>query len=249
MPTKIPWTDEVWNVATGCTKVSPGCDNCYMFRLYPRLKAMGVPGYGQAPDVVTFRPDQLDVPRRWRRPRRIFACSMGDLFHPHVPFGFVDQVFDTMEATPQHTYQLLTKRPGLMAFYANRYRGKPWPPNVWAGVSVESAQYLPRLDVLARVPAKVRFLSAEPLLGPLDLRPDLFQCNGPCCGGRAKIDWVICGGESGTGHRPMETVWVQNIADSCDNAGVPLFVKQASSFLPGQQGDLSDSLWARKEMP
>ena len=151
-----------------------------------------------------------------------------------------------MLATPQHTYQVLTKRPGRMAWWASQHG---WTAHIWAGTSVESAKYLPRLDVLARVPARVRFLSAEPLLGPLDLRPDVFRCNGSCCEGRAKIDWVIVGGESGPSCRPMQIEWVQSIAAQCSAAGVPLFVKQGGGLYPGYQGRLPDSLWRRKEMP
>ena len=252
MPSKIQWTQETWNPITGCTKVSPGCDHCYMFRQYPRLRGMHVPGYAHSPDVVTLLPERLEQPLAWKKTKMIFVCSMSDLFHPRVPYAFLDDIFAVMSEASQHTFQVLTKRPGRMAHYAENC-GMPWPSNVWAGTSVESAKYLPRLDVLARVPAKVRFVSAEPLLGPLDLRPWLHDehcakrprtkramyasyigCD--CVGQQGKVlSWVIVGGESGPGARPMHPQWARGIRDQCREAAVPYFFKQWGEWLGGDK--------------
>lgn len=230
MPTRIAWTEETWNPVTGCRKVSPGCDHCYAERLTQR--------WGGDFRQVTLHPERLDRPLSWRRPRLVFTCSMADLFCEYVPLPFICQVFDRMIWAPQHTFQILTKRPGRMVAVARAYGGG-WPCNAWAGVSVESTKYLPRLDVLARVPAAVRFVSCEPLLGPLDLRPWFSGI----------LSWVIVGGESGPGYRPMLVQWVQDIAAQCHEAGVPLFVKQDSGAVPGKQGRLPDMLWGLKQMP
>ena len=242
--TAIEWTDATWNPVTGCTKVSPGCENCYMFRDYPRLKAMGVRGYGLGAGQVFLNEEVLQKPLGWTKPRMIFTCSMGDLFHSAVPWDFILRVFAVMARTPHHTYQILTKRPGRMAYFAEEilpadYRNNhplwwwDWPPNVWAGTSVESGKYLPRLDVLARVPAKVRFVSVEPMLGPVDLQE--WLCNGDCgmpwqeCTG---INWVIAGGESGSKARPAHPDWFRQIRDHCQAAGVPYFFKQFGEYRP-----------------
>lgn len=253
--TKIEWTDASWSPVTGCTKVSPGCDHCYAETITNRFKRHPF-------EEVQLHPNRLDQPSKWRTPRKIFVCSMGDLFHDAVDFDFVDQVFDAMLFAPQHTYQVLTKRPARMDYFARHFLNGRWPPHVWAGTSVESAKYLPRLDVLARVPAKVRFLSAEPLLGPLDLRPWL-QCPdcahdcfcspdyGPCEGHRCYtcgktafngqngiLGWVITGGESGPGGRPAHPDWFRGIRDQCQAAGVPYFHKQWGEFAPQEHGNM-----------
>ena len=228
MPSKIEWTDETWNPVLGCTKVSPGClgDHCYAERITER--------FGRGPfSEVTLHPERLEQPKHWLRPRLVFTCSMSDLFHSRVPWDFLLDVFQVMACTPQHTYQVLTKRPGRMAHFASHVlpmAGRLWPSNVWAGTSVESQRYAHRLDVLARVPAPVRFVSAEPLLGPLDLRPHLYVCGGcgerPCaCTGMA-IQWCIVGGESGPGARPMNPDWVRDIRGQCDATGLAFFFKQ-----------------------
>lgn len=244
MPTKIAWTDETWNPVTGCSKVSPGCDNCYAERIMRR--------FGHDWQSVQTHPKRLGIPQGWKRARRIFVCSMGDLFHPRVPWSFVTAVFDVMAESMWHTFQLLTKRPGRMAYFAEKVWPFTWPSNVWAGTSVESEKYLPRLDVLARVPAPVRFVSLEPLLSAVDLKPYFYHCGcgqEPCqCKGSA-IHWVVCGGESGLGARPMHTDWVRAVRDQCQAAGVPLFIKQDSGRKPGQQGRIPDALWALKECP
>ncbi len=251
--TTIEWTNATWSPVTGCTQVSPGCDHCYAKRMAPRLR--GRFGYPQDdPFRVTMHEDRLDEPQAWKNPRRIFVCSMGDLFHPAVPWEFIDRVFWAIMQTPQHTYQMLTKRPGRMAYYANGLE-RDWPSNVWAGTSVESAKYLPRLDVLGRVPARVRFVSAEPLLGPLDLRPWL-TCN--VCGKpqdtdahnmdghnyeAAVLNWCIVGGESGPGARPMHPQWAREIRDQCLEQKVAFFFKQASASHPGKERQLDGREW------
>ncbi len=235
--TAIEWTDETWNPVTGCDRVSPGCDHCYALTLAKRLKAMGQakyqadgdprtsgPGFG-----LTVHPDVLDQPLRWRRPRRVFVNSMSDLFHPDVPDEFIGRVWDVMARTPQHTYQVLTKRsqriaralgPAGCGFYAAEGPVPCPQPNVWLGTSIETDRYTFRADHLRNTPAAVRFLSLEPLLGPL---PSLDLTG---------IDWVIVGGESGPGARPMHPDWVRDIRDRCQAAGVAYFFKQWGEYRP-----------------
>ncbi|HZN76097.1 MAG TPA: phage Gp37/Gp68 family protein [Micromonosporaceae bacterium] len=215
----IEWTEATWNPTTGCDKVSRGCDNCYALTLAKRLKAMGQPRYQTDGDPRTsgpgfglaFHPDALDLPATWRRSRLVFVNSMSDLFHARVPVAFIRQVFEVMATTPQHTYQVLTKRARRLRRLADSL---PWPDNVWMGVSVEDATVLDRVDDLRAVPAAVRFLSCEPLLGPMP---------GLSLGG---IGWVIAGGESGADARPMDPGWVVDLRDQCLAAGVPFFFKQ-----------------------
>lgn len=214
MSTKIEWTDEVWNPTTGCTKVSPGCHRCYAMTFAERFR--GVPGhYFEGGFDLVLRPKMLDRPASWRRPRRIFVNSMSDLFHQGVTDGYIGQVFDRMEAVERHTYQLLTKRPErLRRFIRARYGDGPVPQHIWLGVSVENADYAWRVDQLRSINVPVRFISAEPLLGPLD--------NVDFSG----ISWIIVGGESGNGHRAMNGTWVQAIRDRCVNSNIPFFFKQ-----------------------
>lgn len=207
---KIEWTECTWNPVTGCTKISPGCDHCYAERMATRLKAMGQPKYAREFEVVTH-PDCLADPLEWSAPQVIFVNSMSDLFHRHVPLEFIQRVFGTMREAHQHTFQVLTKRSGRMAQLSATL---DWPPNAWAGVSVENQDYAYRLDDLRRVDATVRFVSFEPLIGPI-VDVDL-----------AGIDWVIVGGESGPGARPMEREWVLHLKRLCDRADVPFFFKQ-----------------------
>jgi len=209
--TKIEWTERTWNPVTGCTKLSPGCKHCYAETMARRLKAMGAQGY-QRGFKVTLHPDRLPWPLERRAPTTWFVNSMSDLFHDEVPDEFVDRVLETIRRSPQHTYQILTKRAArLPRFFATRRV----PANVWLGVSVEDRKYgVPRIDHLRRVDAQVRFLSVEPLLqdvGKLDLRG---------------IHWVIVGGESGAKARPMKPEWVQNIKHQCEMADVAFFFKQ-----------------------
>jgi protein gp37 len=231
MTTSIEWVRNgdgsqgvTWNPTTGCDRTSPGCDHCYALTLAKRLKAMGQAKYQNDGDPRTSGPgfgltlhdDVVDLPRRWRGPRTVFVNSMSDLFHQDVPLGFIRRVFDTMAATPQHTYQVLTKRSRRLADVAGELE---WPANVWMGVSIESDRYVFRARDLRRVDAAVRFLSLEPLLGPL---PSL-ELKG--------IDWVIVGGESGKAARPMDTEWVRYIRDRCTETDVRFFFKQAGSTL------------------
>lgn len=205
----IEWTEATWNPVTGCTKVSPGCAQCYAETFAERFR--GVPGhpYERGFDLQ-LRPERLEQPLEWKRPRSIFVNSMSDLFHPDVPLGFIESVFDVMKLAHWHTFQVLTKRSERLAELANQLR---WPENVWMGVSVENQRWTKRIDDLRQAPAAVRFLSCEPLLGPLDL--DLRG-----------IHWVIVGGESGHRARPMRADWARSIRDQCQAAGVPFFFKQ-----------------------
>jgi len=226
---QIEWTDATWNPVTGCTKVSRGCDHCYAERFAERFR--GVPGHPFEHGFdLTLRPDRLAQPLAWKRPRMIFVNSMSDLFHKDVPRAFVDQVFDTMERANWHTFQLLTKRSTLMARYLEaRYGTGRAPAHIWCGVSVEDAPAKSRIAHLRRAPATMRFLSLEPLLGPLG-RLEL--------GG---IDWVIVGGESGPGARPMDGEWVRGIRDQCIAQGVAFFFKQWGGIRPKTGGRSLDN--------
>jgi protein gp37 len=230
--TGIEWTDATWNPVTGCTKISPGCKNCYAERLALRLHAMGNPRYQNA-FAVSLHPDLLTLPLRWRQPRRIFVNSMSDLFHEAVPEDYVHRVFEIMARADWHVFQILTKRSERLATLAPRLR---WATNIWQGVSVESARYTNRIADLRAVPAAVRFLSIEPLLGPI---PSL-----PLDG----IHWVIVGGESGPGRRLMAAEWARDIRDQCLRAGVPFFFKQWGGRTPKSAGRVLDRrVW--DEMP
>jgi len=207
---KIEWTEMTWNPVTGCSKISEGCRHCYAERMAKRLKAMGNARYANG-FKVTLHDDLVDLPRRMRSPRLIFVNSMSDLFHEKVPVEFIRRVFDTMNACPQHTFQVLTKRSQRLRELAPDL---PWPYRIWIGVSVEDERVLDRIADLRAVPAQVRFLSCEPLIGPLDELP----LDG--------ISWVIVGGESGPGARPMKKAWVQSIRRQCRSADVRFFFKQ-----------------------
>ncbi len=226
----IEWTDATWNPLTGCTKVSAGCRHCYAEALARRLQAMGNPSYANGFEL-TLHHHLLDQPLRWRKPRFVFVNSMSDLFHEEVPFEFIAAVFETMVRADQHVYQVLTKRAERLASLADRL---PWPNHIWAGVTVEHAAYLPRVDVLRSVPAQVKFLSLEPLLGPL---PELDL---------AGIDWVIVAGESGPGARPMELDWVRELRDLSLDQQTPLFLKQLGGWPDRRHGEaalLDGRLW------
>jgi protein gp37 len=268
----IEWTDATWNPVTGCTKVSPGCDNCYAETFSERWRS--VPGhYFEQGFDVQLRPNKLAEPLKWRKPRRVFVNSMSDLFHDDVPDEYIARVFAVMAATPRHTYQLLTKRHGrmrsllsseafpgmcraaqadLLATNAGE-KTSVWPlPNVWVGVSVENQQWADiRIPVLLRTPAAVRFLSCEPLLGPVDLRrgqyamPPTGEVLGTTLDG---IDWVIVGGESGMASRPMQVAWARSLRDQCAAADVAFFFKQWGGRTPKANGrELDGRTW--DEMP
>lgn len=226
----IEWTEATWNPVTGCTKISPGCAHCYAERMARRLQAMGQPRYRNA-FQVTLQPDVLDVPLRWKRPRMVFVNSMSDLFHKDVPAEFIAKCFTVMEGASHHTFQVLTKRPDRAAELAGQCH---WPGNVWMGASVESAAYTRRIEPLLKTPARIHFLSLEPLLGPI---PQL-----PLDG----IDWVILGGESGPAARPMEPKWVLQIRDRCVEHNVPFFFKQWGGVHKCRAGrELEGQIWGR----
>ncbi len=216
---KIEWTEQTWNPVTGCTKVSPGCKYCYAETMSKRLEAMGAPGYENG-FKLSLLPERLAQPKSRKKPTMYFVNSMSDLFQRGVPFGFIDQVMSVIEETPQHTYQILTKRSGRMKEY---FSNRNVPKNAWIGVSVEDKKYgKPRIDDLLGIEAETRFLSVEPLL------EDLGRLR------LAGIHWVIVGGESGVKARPMEEAWVIKIKNQCDQSGVDFFFKQWGAW--GQDG-------------
>lgn len=233
----IEWTEATWNPVTGCDKVGPGCENCYAMALAKRLKMMGAAKYQNDGDPrtsgpgfgVTVHRDALSIPRRWRAPRTVFVNSMSDLFHAKVPLAFIRDVFAVMADTPQHTYQVLTKRSVRLRRVAEKLE---WPTNVWMGVSIEDDEHVSRADDLRQVPAVVRFLSCEPLLTAL---PSL-KLDG--------IDWVIAGGESGPRHRPVEEAWITALRDACVDQDVAFFFKQWGGRTPKAGGrELAGRTW------
>ncbi len=220
----IEWTDATWNPVTGCTKISPGCKNCYAERLALRLREMGNPRYKNG-FRITLHPDQVDLPLRWAKPKMIFVNSMSDLFHEAVPDGYIEKAFAVMVKADWHIFQVLTKRAERLAKLAPHL---PWPSHIWQGVSIENQAYTKRILHLQKVPAAVRFLSVEPLLGPI---PNL-----PLEG----IHWVIVGGESGPRHRPIKPEWVREIKKQCAAAGAPFFFKQWGGRTPKSGGRVLD---------
>ncbi len=221
----IEWTESTWNPVTGCTKISLGCRNCYAERMALRLQAMGQRNYARG-FRVTIHPHALRLPLKWKKPRMVFVNSMSDLFHEQVPVGFVEQVFRVMHQADWHEYQILTKRSerlldleGIVA----------WAPHIWMGVTVESREYTFRIEHLRQTGAAIKFLSLEPLLGPI---PDL-DLEG--------IDWVVVGGESGPGARPMGREWARDVRDQCCRAGVPFFFKQWGGTDKKKSGRVLDS--------
>ena len=243
--TSIEWTNRTWNPTTGCDRVSPGCDHCYALTMAARLKAMGAAAYQVDGDPRTSGPgfalqlheDRLTWPFKWSEPSLVFVNSMSDLFHAKVPFEFVRRVWNVMFQTPQHTYQILTKRPDRMARFSERL---PLTTNVWLGTSVEDQERAGRITWLDRTWATTRFISAEPLLGPLDLSPYAG----------ARIDWLIAGGESGPGARPAQLDWYRSLRDQCQAMGIAFFLKQLGGY-PDKRGHnaalLDGRLW--REMP
>jgi protein gp37 len=225
----IEWTEATWNPVTGCTKVSPGCAHCYAETFAERWRGIPSHPYEQGFDLRLW-PSRLDQPLKWKRPRVIFVNSMSDLFHPDIPFEFVERVFDVMVRAERHTFQILTKRHEYLAQVA---ASLPWPANVWMGVSIENKRWVRRADYLRRVPAAVRFISAEPLLGPLS-GLDL-----------AGIDWLIAGGESGHHARPVQVEWLRELRDVCEEADVAFFFKQWGGRTPKAGGrELDGREWS-----
>lgn len=234
MPTKIEWCDEVWNVVTGCTKISAGCQNCYAEGIIKRFGHGGHKAHGSSPDKrfenVTMHPERGVIPYMWKKPRSVFVCSMGDLFHKSVPFDFIDAVFSVMGTVYRHTYLVLTKRPERLKQYIqfdvdqNEY--KPLK-NVWLGVSVEDQKTADeRIPILLQIPAAKRFLSIEPILEKVNLIDYLPE-----------IDWVIAGCESGPKRRPAKTEWFRSLRDQCqhiDPPAVPFFLKQVNGYINGK---------------
>jgi protein gp37 len=228
----IEWTEATWNPVTGCTKISPGCAHCYAERMAKRLAAMGQPNYAHGFET-TIHERMLDLPLRWKRAQRIFVNSMSDLFHEDVPTEFIGRVFDVMRRADWHNYQILTKRSARLAELDQLL---DWRPQIWMGVSVESDSYVHRIDDLRRTRSHTKFLSLEPLLGPLhDL--DLEH-----------IDWVIAGGESGPGARPIREEWLIDLRDQCQAASVAFFFKQWGGVFKSKTGRmLQGRTW--EEMP
>lgn len=281
--TRIEWTEYSWNPVTGCTPISEGCQNCYARRMANRLR--GRCGYpADDPFLVTLHPERLEEPLKWRNPRRVFVCSMGDLFHENVPFEYIAKVWQTMNNAEQHTFLVLTKRPKRMKEFLSRLGwythdretnpaeavldegGKYTLPNVWLGVTAENQQRADeRIPILLQIPAAVRFVSVEPMLGQVDLSKwlggtwycETCECivdpefvpfseiHYPCenyLDFIPGIDWVICGGESGHGARPMHPEWVRSLKDQCQEAGVPFFFKQWGEWFPRDQWEWNPEL-------
>jgi len=229
---RIEWTESTWNPVTGCTKISSGCLNCYAERMARRLKAMGQKNYRNGFKVTCHR-HTLDMPLRWKKPQMVFVNSMSDLFHKDVPDDFILDIFSTMRQAKQHQYQILTKRAKRLAKLSPEL---PWRKNIWMGVTVEAADHKYRIDYLRYTGAKIKFLSLEPLLG------DLGELN------LNEIDWVIVGGESGPGARPIEIAWVRNIREQCHARNVPFFFKQWGGLNKKKAGRVLDGItW--DEMP
>jgi len=224
----IEWTDATWNPATGCDKVSPGCAHCYAETFAERFRGVAGHPYEQGFDLRLW-PARLRLPLSWKAPRRVFVNSMSDVFHPGIPEAYISEIFAVMEEASWHQFQLLTKRPERMAELAPRL---PWPANVWAGTSIENDLWTRRADDLRHVPAAVRFISAEPLLGPL---PSLDLTG---------IDWLIAGGESGPIHRPIDGAWIRDLRDRCEAADVAFFFKQWGGRYPKANGrELDGRTW------
>jgi protein gp37 len=223
--TNIEWTDKTWNPTTGCNQISPGCKFCYAKSVTERFPQHFKNGF-----EFTLHPERLEQPKHWRKPNKIFVNSMSDLFHEAMPLDFLKQIFAVMNTCPKQTFQILTKRHERLLELAPELT---WTPNIWAGVSVENSSYLHRADYLRQVPAHVKFLSCEPLLGPLELELE-------------GIDWVITGGESGTHHRPIEKEWVRAIRDQCLERKVAFFHKQWGGRTPKSRGrELDGFIWSQ----
>lgn len=218
--TKIQWSDATWNPITGCHKVSPGCKNCYAEAFTERFRDVAGHHFEKGFDLM-LRPEMLDIPRKWKKPRRIFVNSLSDCFHKDIPIDFLQQIFAVMNECPQHTFQILTKREDVLLERAPLLN---WTKNIWMGVSVENEDYVKRIEALRQVPAHVRFISAEPLLGSMG-EVDLTE-----------INWLICGGESGPNARPMRQIWVDELLCQCNFHGTSFFMKQMGSVWAKEHG-------------
>ena len=230
----IEWTEATWNPVTGCSEVSPGCAHCYAKVFAERWR--GVPGhpYEQGFDLRLW-PERVELPLQWRKPKMIFVNSMSDLFHEDIPLTFVEEIFETMAAAYWHTFQILTKRHERLVELAG---GFDWPPNVWMGTTIENRRFVHRADALREVPAAVRFISAEPLLGPLKG----LELTG--------IDWLIAGGESGPRHRRIDAAWVRTLRAECEAADVAFFFKQWGGHRPKSNGrELDGRVWDNYPVP
>ena len=245
----IQWTDKVWNPVTGCSKVSAGCENCYAETMTKRLKGMGVEKYKNG-FVPAFHPETLSIPSKWKKPCKIFVNSMSDLFHKEIPFTFINEVFRTIYNNKRHTFQILTKRPERIKEYFEYVKYIEFPkqfPNLWLGVSVENQETADeRIPVLLATPAAVRFVSVEPMLGPVDLKnirhynshgehicsyQVLEPITNAKCGNRPALDWVICGGETGKNARECSMSWIITLQEQCQQANVPFFLKDCGEYI------------------
>lgn len=228
---KIEWTESTWNPITGCTKISEGCLNCYAERMAHRLQAMSQEKYKKGFEL-TLHPKELTKPLSWKKSHIIFVCSMSDLFHKDVPDEYIQNVFDVMNKAHWHTFQVLTKRSDRLASISTKLK---WTPNIWMGVTVESQKYTSRISDLIQVPASVRFLSVEPMIGPIDNLP------------LKEVDWVIVGGESGPGARYLNPDWVLSVKDQCLDSKVPFFFKQWGGVNKKKNGRLLEGVtWSQQ---
>ncbi len=224
---KIEWTDSTWNPITGCTKISAGCQNCYAARMSGRLKSMGSPRYKNGFEV-TIHEDLFDQPLRWKGSKTIFVNSMSDLFHESIPDEIILDLFDVMKKAKQHTFQILTKRADRLVEISEKIK---WPKNVWMGITVESEEYSQRIEQIKKVPAAIRFISFEPLLSGIDARHSLRG-----------IDWIIVGGESGPGARPMNSEWVHGLKHMAERDGSAFFFKQWGGVNKKKAGRMLDGM-------
>jgi len=262
--TKIEWATHSWNPVTGCTPVSEGCQNCYAQRMANRLR--GRCGYpADDPFRVTLHPERLGEPLRWRKPSRVFVCSMGDLFHPDVQPIWLSMIFNVIRECPQHTFMVLTKRPEIALEHLGNAMLQPYfgLPNLWIGVTAENQQRADeRIPILLQIPAAVRFISVEPMLGPIRLQRDWLMCPGGaeyghgmsltrvhaggCCDRHPRIHWVICGSESGPNHRKTKIEWIRDLREQCISANVPFFLKQMEiNGRMVKMPELDGKIWAQ----
>lgn len=259
----IEWTDHTWNPIVGCSRISPGCKNCYAAITAASTKMQQFEQYQKVKEwdgTVTFVANQLKRPFKLKSPQKIFVCSMSDLFHENIPNEWRDRVFEVIEACPRHIFQLLTKRPeNAVDYFGYRYGDKNIPDNIWFGVTVENQDMASRrIDILSTIKAKIRWVSFEPLLEDIDLTDFLQVEVAVNCmetpDGSYEInvnyfDWAVIGGESGANHRKVDPLWIESIASQCQDANVFVWVKQDSAYQPGKQGRLSNQLWGLKQFP